>query len=198
MNILLLSPLTEKNIFYQKVAASHQCTHLFVQSSNPAAISIGTTVSINVFDFFEVEAFCEAHKIGLVIINELELLKNGLYDFLNSEKRTWKGVVTGCSKKLFDLVNPFTIHLPVCIADGNQLFSIENKFADKKEVNRTALFLKENNIEVNGFITTHLHNLTPIIPNEDEVLYNLETDLVSIFVAAYNGTFEDINVEFID
>ena len=102
MNILLLANATTNNVFANKLNASHQCTHLFIQANHPYQITAGTTVSIKVNDFFEVEAFCIAHQIGLVVINQIELLQQGLFNFLNDEKREWKGIVTGCSNAFFD------------------------------------------------------------------------------------------------
>ncbi len=205
MNIFLISNTTANNILAHKLLASHHCNNLFIQSSHAAAITVGTTVSINVNDFAEVEAFCIAHQIGLVVINQIELLQNGLYNFLNDEQRQWKGIVTGCSKHFFD--EPFaatsiTKSIATLVSDGKKYFNITQNALQEYAVylERLMQCLSENNYGLNGFIEVFVSDENsmkyyPCLFNED-VLQHLETDLVSIFAAAYNGTFEDVNIEF--
>ena len=206
MNILLLSNTTTNNVLANKLNASHQCTHLFIQANHPYKITAGTTVAINVNDFFEVEAFCIAHKIGLVVINQIELLQQGLFNFLNDDQREWKGIVTGCSRAFFD--EPFaatstTKSIATLISDGKKYFNITTNSLQDYTVylEKFMQCLTENNYGVNGFIEVFVSEENsmkyyPCLFNEN-ILQHLETDLVSIFAAAYNGTFEDVNVEFI-
>lgn len=204
MNILLINNSTPKNILAQKIAASHHCNNLFIQASHPAAITIATTVSINVNQFEEVEAFCIAHKIDTVIINEITLLQQGLFNFLNDGQRQWKGIVTGCSKHFFD--EPFAAtstnkSIATLVSDGKRYFNITNNTLGEYTlyVDRLMQCLSENNYGLNGFIEVFVGDdnsikYYPCLFNED-ALQNLETDIVSIFAAAYNGTFEDVNIE---
>lgn len=204
MNIFLIAQPTEKNVLARKILASHHCTNLFIQSSHAAANTVGTTVSININSFDEVEAFCIAHKIDAVIINQIELLQKGLFNFLQDEKRTWKGMITGCSNAFFD--EPFaatTIEksMATLISDGKKYFNITKNSLGEYElyVEKLMQCLTENNYTFNGFIEVFISQENsmkyyPCLFNED-ALQNLETDLLSIFMAAYNGTFEDVNVE---
>lgn len=197
MNILLLSNNFENSTLATKILASHHSNNLFVQASHAAANTAGTTVSININDFSEIEAFCIAHKVDMVIIHHQQLLQQGLYNFLNDEQREWKGIVTGCSKNFFQHKQ-----LPVAvnssfISDGKHIFCIEQGQQINSDIEKNILnHLQQNTIHINGFITTKNSELDVCISNEGEILGNLETDLVSIFVAAYNGTFEDVNIEF--
>lgn len=207
MNILLLSNNFENSLLASKILASHHCNNLFIQASHPAANTAGTTVSINTKDFSEIEAFCIAHKVNMVVINHLQLLQQGLYNFLNEEERQWKGIVTGCSKNFFD--EPFAAFninksIATLVSDGKKYFNITKNNLDEYSIyiERLMQCLAENNYGFNGFIEVFVSSdnsmkYYPSLFNED-VLEHLETDLVSIFVAAYNGTFEDVNIEFID
>lgn len=207
MNILLLSNPTPNNVLAQKILASHHCNNLFIQSNHPAANTLGTTVSININDFAEVEAFCIAHQIGLVVIHHIELLKNGLFDFLNDEQREWKGIVTGCSKNVVTTNNTTGLATLPIITDGKNYFVLIDTDTSVFEsaIQNMLLNFQQQSNAVNGFLqidfeynenTYFVKNISPCLANEDAVLNNLETDLVSIFAAAYNGTFEDVNVEF--
>lgn len=205
MNIFLLSKNTSENILANKLLSSHHCNNLFVQSNHSGAITLGTTVSININDFEEVEAFCIAHKVDLVVINEIELLEKGLFDFLNDNKRNWKGIVTGCSSAFFE--ENFATTTPqtnVCtiISDGKKYFNISSNslIQDASLTDSFIEQLNNKNLGFNGFIEISIANNNewkyfPCISKE-EVLLNLETDIVSVFAAAYNGTFEDVNIEF--
>jgi phosphoribosylamine-glycine ligase len=214
MNILLLSNPTNNNVLATKLAASHQCTHLFIQANHPYQITAGTTVSINVNDPFEIEAFCIAHKINMVVIHQNELLQKGLFDFLNDEKRAWKGIVIGSSANLFaakfdeDSVADAFVIVPI-ITDGTNYFSLTS--LDITEFDETIKSMlvkfKQHNIIANGFLefvfedienSSLVVGVLPFLQNEDEILANLETDLASVFAAIYNGTFEDVNIDFIE
>lgn len=206
MNILLLTTLTENNILAKQLAASHHCENLFIQSAHPFANSSGVTVSININSFEEIEAFCIAHQVNMVVINEIALLQKGLFNFLNDDKLEWKGIVIGCSKHFFD--EPFaatSIAKPVAtlISDGKKYFNISNSSVQDYSIylDRLMQCLTENNYALTGFIEVFVSNENsmkyyPCLFNEN-ALQHLETDIVSIFAAAYNGTFEDVNIEFV-
>lgn len=204
MNIFLISAPTEKNVLANKILASHHCNNLLVQSSHAAASTTGTTVSININSFEEVEAFCIAHQINAVIINQIECLQQGLFNFLQDEKRQWKGIVVGCSNAFFN--EPFAAtsiekSIATLVSDGKKYFNITKNSLGENElyVQRLMQCVSENNYSFNGFIEVYISNENsikyyPCLFNED-ALQHLETDIVSIFAAAYNGTFEDVNIE---
>ncbi len=200
MNILLLSNATPNNILAQKILESHHCSILFNHSEQQITSAIGTNISINLFDFNAFEAFCLEQKIGLVIIHRIDLLQKGLFDFLQDDERIWKGIIMGCSKKIFSIQHISFEEIGAYITDGKTFLSLENKnnlLADE-QMNKLMEQILENNIEVKGFIQLNKTSISPCLINEEEILNKLETDLVSIFAATNNGTLEDVNIEFFE
>jgi phosphoribosylamine---glycine ligase len=82
MNILLLGSGGREHALAWKLAQSRLCTKLFAAPGNPGIAQHSELVTLDATDHGAVLAFCEAQRIGLVVIGPEVPLVNGLADAL--------------------------------------------------------------------------------------------------------------------
>ena len=82
MNILLLGSGGREHALAWKLAQSRQCTKLFAAPGNPGIAAHADLVGLDAADHAAVLAFCEAQRIGLVVIGPEAPLVDGLADSL--------------------------------------------------------------------------------------------------------------------
>jgi phosphoribosylamine--glycine ligase len=82
MNILLLGSGGREHALAWKLAQSRLCTKLFAAPGNPGIASHAELVALDAADHAAVLAFCEAQRIGLVVVGPEAPLVDGLADSL--------------------------------------------------------------------------------------------------------------------
>ncbi len=82
MNILLLGSGGREHALAWKLAQSRLCTKLFASPGNPGVAHHAELVTLDAADHAAVLAFCEAQRIGLVVIGPEAPLVDGLADSL--------------------------------------------------------------------------------------------------------------------
>jgi phosphoribosylamine--glycine ligase len=82
MNILLIGSGGREHALAWKLAQSRLCTKLFASPGNPGVAEHAELVVLNVEDHAQVLEFCEAQRIGLVVIGPESPLVDGLADSL--------------------------------------------------------------------------------------------------------------------
>ena len=82
MNILLLGSGGREHALAWKLAQSPLCTRLFAAPGNPGIAESASCVSLDATDHAAVIAFCDAEKVGLVVIGPEAPLVDGLADSL--------------------------------------------------------------------------------------------------------------------
>ena len=82
MNILLLGSGGREHALAWKLAQSTLCDKLFASPGNPGVAQYAELAALDVADHAEVLAFCEAQRIGLVVIGPEAPLVDGLADSL--------------------------------------------------------------------------------------------------------------------
>ena len=85
MNILLLGSGGREHALAWKLAQSPLCDTLYAAPGNPGIAQEATCVALDAGDHGAVAAFCEEHKIGLVVIGPEAPLVDGLADSLRAE-----------------------------------------------------------------------------------------------------------------
>lgn len=105
MNILLLGSGGREHALAWKLTQSTLCSKLYIVPGNAGTSACGTNVSIPVDkDFIELELFCRANEVHMVVVGPEDHLVNGIYDyFKEAEEREpfakgWMGII-GPSKK---------------------------------------------------------------------------------------------------
>lgn len=84
MNILLLGSGGREHALAWKLAQSQLCDKLFASPGNPGVAEHAELVTLDAADHAAVLAFCEAQRIGLVVIGPEAPLVDGLADALRS------------------------------------------------------------------------------------------------------------------
>jgi len=84
MNILLLGSGGREHALAWKLAQSPLCDRLYAAPGNPGVAEAAKLVALDVTDHAAVIAFCEAHRIGLVVIGPEAPLVDGLADSLRA------------------------------------------------------------------------------------------------------------------
>ncbi len=84
MNILLIGSGGREHALAWKLTQSPLCTKLFASPGNPGIAEHAELVALAVTDHATVLAFCEAQRIGLVVIGPEAPLVDGLADSLRS------------------------------------------------------------------------------------------------------------------
>jgi phosphoribosylamine---glycine ligase len=84
MNILLLGSGGREHALAWKLAQSRQCEKVFASPGNPGIAEHAALVALDATDHAAVVAFCEAERIGLVVIGPEAPLVDGLADSLRS------------------------------------------------------------------------------------------------------------------
>ena len=82
MNILLLGSGGREHALAWKLAQSASCDKLFAAPGNPGIAQVADCVTLDAADHGAVVAFCEAERIGLVVIGPEAPLVDGLADSL--------------------------------------------------------------------------------------------------------------------
>ena len=82
MNILLLGSGGREHALAWKLAQSASCDKLFAAPGNPGIAQVADCVTLDASDHGAVVAFCEAERIGLVVIGPEAPLVDGLADSL--------------------------------------------------------------------------------------------------------------------
>ena len=85
MNILLLGSGGREHALAWKLAQSRLCEKLFAAPGNPGIAAYAACVTLDATDHAGVIAFCEAERIGLVVIGPEAPLVDGLADSLRGE-----------------------------------------------------------------------------------------------------------------
>jgi phosphoribosylamine---glycine ligase len=85
MNILLLGSGGREHALAWKLAQSRLCSKLFASPGNPGIAQHAELVSLDVTDHDAVVTFCEAERIGLVVIGPEAPLVDGLADSLRAK-----------------------------------------------------------------------------------------------------------------
>jgi phosphoribosylamine--glycine ligase len=84
MNILLLGSGGREHALAWKLAQSRLCDRLYAAPGNPGVAEHAELVALEVTDHAAVVAFCEAQRIGLVVIGPEAPLVDGLADSLRA------------------------------------------------------------------------------------------------------------------
>jgi phosphoribosylamine---glycine ligase len=84
MNILLLGSGGREHALAWKLAQSPRCAKLFAAPGNPGIAGHAELVALAVTDHSGVTAFCEAQRIGLVVVGPEAPLVDGLADSLRA------------------------------------------------------------------------------------------------------------------
>ena len=84
MNILLLGSGGREHALAWKLAQSSLCETLWAIPGNPGIAEHATCVDLDVADHGAVIAFCESHRIGLVVVGPEAPLVDGLADSLRA------------------------------------------------------------------------------------------------------------------
>ncbi|WP_309750676.1 phosphoribosylamine--glycine ligase [Novosphingobium sp.] len=84
MNILLLGSGGREHALAWKLAQSSLCDKLFASPGNPGVAHYAELVALDVTDHGAVLAFCEAQRIGLVVVGPEAPLVDGLADSLRA------------------------------------------------------------------------------------------------------------------
>jgi phosphoribosylamine--glycine ligase len=84
MNILLLGSGGREHALAWKLAQSRLCEKLYAAPGNPGVAEAAELVTLDVADHAAVIAFCESHRIGLVVIGPEAPLVDGLADSLRA------------------------------------------------------------------------------------------------------------------
>ncbi|MFM5955467.1 MAG: phosphoribosylamine--glycine ligase [Novosphingobium sp.] len=84
MNILLIGSGGREHALAWKLAQSRSCEKLFAAPGNPGIAAYAELVTLDVTDHSAVLAFCDAKRIGLVVIGPEAPLVDGLADSLRS------------------------------------------------------------------------------------------------------------------
>ncbi|MCW1429214.1 phosphoribosylamine--glycine ligase [Novosphingobium sp. JCM 18896] len=84
MNILLLGSGGREHALAWKLAQSPLCDRLFAAPGNPGVAEHAELVPLDVTDHAATVAFCEAHRVGLIVIGPEAPLVDGLADSLRS------------------------------------------------------------------------------------------------------------------
>ena len=84
MNILLLGSGGREHALAWKLAQSPRCTKLFAAPGNPGIAEHAQLTQLDAKDHAAVAAFCEAERIGLVVIGPEAPLVDGLADSLRA------------------------------------------------------------------------------------------------------------------
>ena len=84
MNILLLGSGGREHALAWKLAQSRLCEKLFASPGNPGVAEHAELVALDLSDHAAVHDFCEAQRIGLVVIGPEAPLVDGLADTLRS------------------------------------------------------------------------------------------------------------------
>src|ERR1051325_10946566 len=82
MNILLLGSGGREHALAWKLAQSPLCETLYAAPGNPGIAEHAEQVTLDVTDHAAVAAFCEASRIGLVVVGPEAPLVDGLADTL--------------------------------------------------------------------------------------------------------------------
>ncbi len=82
MNILLLGSGGREHALAWKLAQSRLCEKLYAAPGNPGVAEDAELASLDVTDHAAVVTFCEAHRIGLIVIGPEAPLVDGLADSL--------------------------------------------------------------------------------------------------------------------
>ena len=80
MNILLLGSGGREHALAWKLAQSPLCDRLFAAPGNPGVAEHAELVPLDVTDHAATVAFCEANRVGLVVIGPEAPLVDGLGD----------------------------------------------------------------------------------------------------------------------
>jgi phosphoribosylamine--glycine ligase len=84
MNVLLLGSGGREHALAWKLAQSRLCDRLYAAPGNPGIAEHAQLVRLDAFDHAAVVAFCEAQRIGLVVIGPEAPLVDGLADSLRA------------------------------------------------------------------------------------------------------------------
>ncbi|MEJ5977163.1 phosphoribosylamine--glycine ligase [Novosphingobium sp. PS1R-30] len=84
MNILLLGSGGREHALAWKLAQSPLCDRLFAAPGNPGIAEHAELVALDATDHAATVAFCEAHRVGLVVIGPEAPLVDGLADSLRA------------------------------------------------------------------------------------------------------------------
>lgn len=87
MNILLLGSGGREHALAWKMKQSRLCNKLFISPGNAGTAECGTNVQLDLLKFSEVEDFCNANDINMVVVGPEEPLVKGIVDYLKKNKK---------------------------------------------------------------------------------------------------------------
>lgn len=96
MNILLLGSGGREHALAWKMAQSQYCKQLFIAPGNGGTGEFGINVPIDVNDFANLNIFCVAENVAMIVVGPEDPLVNGIYDFFKTNNP--KIMVIGPSK----------------------------------------------------------------------------------------------------
>lgn len=101
MNILLLGSGGREHAMACNIAASEQCTHLFVAPGNAGTASMAksSNVDLNPLDFEAVGTFVKQHNIDMVVVGPEAPLVEGIVDYFQSTHNLRNVTLIGPSKE---------------------------------------------------------------------------------------------------
>lgn len=81
MNILLLGSGGREHAFARALAASKNCTQLFIAPGNAGTLAHGKNVALSISDFEAIGQFCLSENIALVVVGPEEPLVKGIRNY---------------------------------------------------------------------------------------------------------------------
>jgi phosphoribosylamine---glycine ligase len=142
MHILLLGSGGREHALAIQLAASKQCTQLFIAPGNAGTMQCGTNIALSVNDFEGIQNFCINNNIDMIIVGPEDPLVNGLRNIFENNA-TLKHVI---------FVGPDKLGAQL---EGSKDFS--KKFMQKYNIPTAsyATFTKENYNEGVSYIKQH-------------------------------------------
>ena len=85
MNILLVGSGGREHALARSITASPKCDTLFIAPGNAGTAMVGTNVSLDPFNFEQVEGFCKENAIAFVVVGPEQPLVVGIADYLEGK-----------------------------------------------------------------------------------------------------------------
>lgn len=99
MNVLILGSGGREHALAWKIAQSAECDNLYIGPGNGGTSELGTNLSINPSDFYEVAVTVKKHGIDMLIVGPEAPLVGGIRDYFESSDDFRNLIVIGPGKK---------------------------------------------------------------------------------------------------
>ena len=224
MNILILGKEETATIFAKKMIQSHHCNQLFILPGNNETQQLGSNLVIENNNENDLQNICFEHQIDLIVNTSEDISLKGLDGgkYIIIEKNSALEELFSTPEFLLKFTNeneiPYqnqkTNTLQIVILTNSKEFQIismvdDNILSKIEECVIQNVLNGLRNLQSTGnyFLCLELskengnYYLSEFDFSLDAVLFktcfeHLETDLVSLFAAMDNGTYEDVNIEF--